>query len=243
MVGAKKDIMRLTIGTGAAGMARHWRLKHVDFKTALWLVVGALPCLVLGKAFHEGLHDALGPTFFPALFRFFYLPILLVAAWIVLRTPWIPAGRKSLLQRMRLGPGIDICGGELKGVSLLGLLLVGGSIGLIKGFLGIGGGVLFVPLLLMVVGLRMHLAVGTSLAVVLLSSIFGTALYGQSGHVNMLLVMSLLFGSVVGVQLGAWLCQRLHAEKLRRSFGYVVLLTAMLVAVDLVLRLAKGSAL
>ena len=110
----------------------------------------------------------------------------------------------------------------------------------IKGLLGIGGGVLFVPLLLVAVGLRIHMAVGTSLAVVVLSSIFGTALYGQSGEVNMLLVMSLLLGSAVGVQIGAWLCRELHAEKLQRSFGYVVLLAAVLVGVDLVLKLAKG---
>ncbi len=232
--------LSFTIGTGAAGTARHWRMKHVDAKTALWLVAGALPCVMLGKLLHEGLRDALGPEFFPALFRLFYLLVLLVTGWIILRAPFGPEGRKSILQRMGLGPHVDLCKGKIKGISLPGLLLVGGSIGLIKGLLGIGGGVLFVPLLLMAVGLRIHMAVGTSLAVVVLSSIFGTALYGQSGQVNMLLVMSLLLGSVVGIQLGSWMCRQLHAEKLQRSFGYVVLLAAVLVGVDLVLKLAKG---
>jgi len=48
----------------------------------------------------------------------------------------------------------------------------------------------------------------------------------------------LLVGSTVGVQAGAWMCQRLHGAQLKSSFGYVVKLAAVLVAVDLVRRLA-----
>ena len=49
--------------------------------------------------------------------------------------------------------------------------------------------------------------------------------------------MTLLVGSAVGVQIGAWICQQLHARKLQRHFVYVVLLAAILVAADLVKKL------
>jgi len=49
--------------------------------------------------------------------------------------------------------------------------------------------------------------------------------------------MTLLVGSAVGVQIGAKICQQLHANKLQRHFVYVVLLAAILVAADLVKKL------
>ena len=174
---------------------------------------------------------------FSIVFRIFYLVILLLTAWIVFRQPRQHASGKSVVQRMRLGPDVELPNSSLKEVSVVGLLLAGGTLELLQGLIGIGGGVILVPLLIAVVGLNMHMAVGTSLGVVLLSSLFGTGLYGQAGEVNMLLVMSLLLGSVVGVQLGAWICWRLHATKLQRSFGYVVLLAVLLVAIDLSVRL------
>jgi len=225
--------LTFTIGTAAAGTARHWRMQNVEVKTMLILVAGALPGVLLGQAAHTRMHEALGASCFAVAFRGLYLVMLLAIAWIVDANSARDRTGRSMLQRMSLGPHIDLPGGDMKHVSLPGLLLVGVSIGLTTGMLGIGGGVLFVPLLLVVVGLNAHLAVGTSLGVVLFGSIFGTILYGRTGNVNLLLVMTLLVGSAVGVQIGAWLCQQLHAKKLQRYFVYVVLLAAFLVAGDL----------
>lgn len=229
-----------TIGTGAAGMARHWRTKHIDFKAALFLALGAIPCVMLGKYLHMGLRNGLGEAHFAVVYRILYLIILLITAWVVFRAPVGTGKTQSLLQRLPVGPQVDLAGGELIRVSVPGILLVGGIIGLMKGLLGIGGGVLFVPLLLAVVGLQMHLTVGTSLGAVVVSSIFGTLLYGQSGEVNMLLVMSLLVGSAVGVQIGARLCHKLAAKRLQRYFIGVVLVTAIMVAADLLIKLVRG---
>lgn len=224
-----------TIGTAAAGTARHWRLGNVDPKTVIILVAAALPGVLAGKTLHVELRDALGPDWFAVLFRTFYLAMLLLTAWIVYSHPGQHHSGKSLLQRMPIGPYVNLTNADLDRTSLPGLCMVGVSIGLAKGLLGIGGGVMFVPMLLVVVGLRTHLAIGTSLGVVLLSSMFGTLLYSDKG-VNLLLVMALLVGSASGVQIGAWLCDRLHGGKLRRYFVYVVMFAAALVAVDLVLK-------
>ena len=111
-----------------------------------------------------------------------------------------------------------------------GLFAVGILIGVMKGMMGIGGGVLLMPLLIVVVGLTPHQAVGTSLGVVVFSSIAGAVKYGLDGNVNLWVVMSLLVGSVFGVQIGAWICHRLHAAKLRRYFAILVALVGLCVA-------------
>jgi len=232
--------LSFTIGTAAAGTARHWRKRNVEIRTALILVAFALPGVWLGEILHVGLRETLGEHCFSIAFMAFYLTMLLVTAWIVFRNPEEHSG-KSMLQRMPFGPRVDLPGAGREGTSLVGMFLVGMGIGLAKGMLGIGGGVLFVPLLMIVVGVRTHLAVGTSLGIVLCSSIFGTLLYGRTGNVNLSLVMILLVGSAAGVQLGAWICECLHAGKLRRYFVYVVLAAAALTAYKLVGDIAFGN--
>ncbi|MCK4600825.1 MAG: sulfite exporter TauE/SafE family protein, partial [Phycisphaerae bacterium] len=121
-----------------------------------------------------------------------------------------------------------------------GLCLLGIAIGVMTGMLGIGGGVLFVPLLVLVAGLTAHQAVGTSLGVVLFGAIAGTIKYGLDGSVNLWIVMALLVSSVFGVQLGAHICQRLHAKRLRFYFAVMVLMIAVLLASDFAVKLTKS---
>jgi len=97
------------------------------------------------------------------------------------------------------------------------------------------------PLLVLAIGLSPHRAVGTSLGVVIFSSIAGTIKHGLDGNVNLWLVMSLLVSSVLGVQIGAWICHRLHASKLRRYFAILAMLTALAVAARLLYSLKLGE--
>jgi hypothetical protein len=141
-----------------------------------------------------------------------------------------------------LPPYINLPTAELDRVSLMGLFLVGATIGLMKGMLGIGGGVLLMPLLILVVGLSAHQAVGTSLGVVVFSSIAGTIEYARKGNVNLWIVLALLISSVFGVQIGAYICHKLHADRLQKYFAVLVALVAVMVAVRLVWTLSHPEA-
>ncbi len=226
--------LSFTIGTASAGAARHWRMKNLEVRTMLFLACSALVGTVAGKCSHVGLKQHLGPRLFEITFDALYLAMLLLIAWVIWRGSRRDGSGRSILQRMRPGPYIDLPGAGLSHVSLPGLLAVGLVLGIVKGLLGIGGGVLFMPLLLIVVGVGAHQAVGTSLGVVVFTSILGTVLYGLGGNVNLALVMVLLLGSAVGVQIGAWICRRLHAGRLQRYFAVIVIIAATLMAVSLV---------
>ena len=113
--------------------------------------------------------------------------------------------------------GVGVSPGEL--AALIGALLAAGFVtGLLAGLLGIGGGGILVPVLYEVFGslgvdevVRMHLAVGTSLAVIVPTSLRSFAGHRARGAVDMDLVRSMALPVVAGVMLGAILAR--HANE------------------------------
>jgi hypothetical protein len=122
-------------------------------------------------------------------------------------------------------------------MSVPGLGLVGLAMGVMSGLMGIGGGVFLMPVLVLVVGLTPHQAVGTSLGIVIPASIAGTIRYGLQGTVNLWVALALVAGSTVGIQMGAWICSRLPGRGLTRHFAILVLLMAGWLAVDFIRKL------
>jgi len=241
MLGIKESLaigscLSFMIGTGATGMARHMRERNVEMRSMVIIGLGAVLGAVAGAQLHEYLRAQLADNF-RALILALYVVLLVLTAWLVMRGADTEHRGKSLLQRLPVPPQVDLPGAKLAGVSLPGLVAVGLVIGVLTGLLGIGGGVLFMPMLLLAVGLSAHQAVGTSLGVILFSSIAGTIQHALNGHVSLWVAMSLLVGSSVGVQIGAWIGDRLHARRLRQYFGVIVLVAAVVVAIDLAKRL------
>jgi len=110
-------------------------------------------------------------------------------------------------------------------------LASGAGVGLLTGILGVGGGFLIVPALVMLVGLPMNRAVGTSLAVIALNSAAG--LLGHLGdEFDVALTAIFVAAGLVGAFLGARLAQRLPAERLRQAFAVFVILLALFLLYD-----------
>ena len=232
--------LSFTIGTSSSGMRRHVRLDNFEPRSMFILAGASMAAAVLGGVLNKALDVSLGRYNYTLMMHALFVAVLILTAWVVWRNkPQHPSG-KSPLQRLRLPPHIDLPAAGLKAVSVPGLCAVGILIGIMKGMMGIGGGVLFMPLLILVVGMTPHRAVGTSLGVVVFSSIAGTIKYGLDQNVNLWIVMSLLISSVLGVQLGAWICHQLHAGRLRRYFAALVLLVAVAVAARMAYQLHQG---
>ncbi len=218
-----------TIGTGAGGLMAHRRLNNIAIKTMLIVTGGAVCGAPLGAMLVEHFSQTLGQHRFTTMMDVLFILMLLVVAGLLVHGAK-DRPRVSLLQRLPLPPYIHIMRGNLHGVSLPGLVAVGLFIGVLKGMLGVGGGVMLVPLLMVVVGLPVHQAVGTSLGVVLFSSISGAVAYGLEGSANLWIAMALLVGSAIGVQGGIWLGQKLRAGQIKRYFAILVLAIAAALA-------------
>lgn len=230
-----------TIGASASGMSRHIRLGHFELRSMLILAATSMAGAVAGGRLNGHLKEAFGTHSYNLMMHGLFVVMLALTAVLVGRKREKHLSGKSPLQRLGLPPHIDLPAAKLTRVSVPGICLIGVFIGVMKGMMGIGGGVLFMPLLVLVVGLTPHQAVGTGLGVVVFSSIAGAVTYGVDGNVNLWIVMSLLVSSVFGIQIGARVCHRLDAARLRRYFAVLVALVAVGVAARLGYELLGGA--
>lgn len=106
----------------------------------------------------------------------------------------------------------------------LGLLLFGLAIGMLSGLLGIGGGVLLVPGLILLFGLSQPEAQGTSLAVLIPPiGLFAALVYYQNGYIRLPVVGLIAAGFLIGAYLGALLVPQVPTSFLRTAFGVLLL--------------------
>lgn len=109
------------------------------------------------------------------------------------------------------------------------ILLEGGVVGLVTGIVGAGGGFLVVPALVLLGGLSMPLAVGTSLLVISMKSFAGLAGYLTSVSLDWPLVLAVTAAALVGALIGAQLTSVVPEAALRRGFGVFVLVMGVFV--------------
>jgi uncharacterized membrane protein YfcA len=99
------------------------------------------------------------------------------------------------------------------------LLAIGLGGGLLSGLLGVGGGVVMVPLLVLWAGYAQRDAHATSLGAIIPISIAGIATYGVAGKVQWWDAVALAAGSIVGASIGAGWLTRIDERLLKVIFG------------------------
>jgi uncharacterized membrane protein YfcA len=99
--------------------------------------------------------------------------------------------------------------------------------GLASGFLGIGGGILGVPILSLGMGLPIHYATATSMFTMIWTSLAGVAKHALAHHVHPHYAVLLAMGTIFGAQVGAGFSRRVSGSALRRIFGLILLAVSL----------------
>lgn len=102
-------------------------------------------------------------------------------------------------------------------------LAAGVGAGFVSGLLGVGGGIVMVPALVILLGFPQHRAHGTSLAAILPIAAVGAAGFALHGEIDYALAALLAAGAVVGAPLGVRLMSRVPERPLRGVFVAVAL--------------------
>ena len=235
-------------GTASGASYLHWRHGNIDFKMALILLTGSW----LGGGFgvylaklllRDGEFGNVVVFLYVILLGFIGLSMLVESLQAVFRAPAAidaaaaPAARNSLLRSWveRL-PWQTAFPASAARLSVVGLLLLGASVGILTSLMGVGGGFIMVPAMIYLLKLPTKIAVGTSLFQLLFTTAAVSIMQAGVNHsVDPFLALILIFGSVLGTKLGAQLGARLPAEKLRLILALVVVAVAVKMVVTLLI--------
>ncbi len=233
------------IGVGVAALSRHRKLKQGEIAidalmlpgSVLGVGLGAQTVAMLGTigALRIGEHRISASHF--GLSVSYIVVLAGVAFWMGrdARRPMRPLDEKTppgLLARLPLPPYALLPRSEQR-VSAIVIAYLGLATGFLSGLLGMGGGVILMPILIYGIGMRTRTAAGTGILVLVATSLVGTAVHAWNGHVHLGMAMMLLVGSTLGAQVGALLTAKTDGQKLRRAFVWLVLLTMAAVCWDL----------
>jgi hypothetical protein len=107
--------------------------------------------------------------------------------------------------------------------------VIGAVVGIVTGFLGVGGGFLIVPALVLFAGLEVKNAVGTSLAIIALNSM--SALLGQMRYADVNWTLTALFSaaSLLGMMVGIAVVRRVATSTLNRAFASLLIVVGLVV--------------
>lgn len=111
------------------------------------------------------------------------------------------------------------------------LVAIGVAGGLLSGLLGVGGGVIMVPLLVIWAGYGQRDAHAASLGAIIPISVAGILTYGIAGRVHWVDAAALALGAVAGARLGAGLLARIDERTLRIVFGCFLVAVAVTMGV------------
>ena len=219
------------VGLAATGLRRHLRIGNVDLRLGLGIALGAGVGSYCGSQLSSGLAAAWAgeqQVYFQLVLRAVLLVVLAFVAFAIVRP--VHAEKDAPFQRLTLGPQWPVPGFSDKTFSLPFTIAAAAVCGLVVGFLGIGGGVVYLPLLVVAVGIQPISAVRISLIVVLCSAACATVGYAWRDNVSLAIATFLIVGSSLGVQLGTLLCQKLHGDRVKKYFALVVLAAMALTA-------------
>ncbi len=105
----------------------------------------------------------------------------------------------------------------------IGIGLAGG---ILSGLMGVGGGIVLIPLMIFFLKMTQHQAQGTSLAIIMLSFV-SMLVYYKKGHVNLGIAALIGIGFVIGGLIGSYFATSLPEHILRKCFGVLLIIVAV----------------
>jgi hypothetical protein len=241
-VAAASDSCQIVAGCSSA-TAAHFRLGNVDVKLGMVLLFGGLTGGWIGVRVIKLLR-ALGAADFAITIT--YVVILgLIGGYMfteslrsLRRGAVVPKWRRATQgQRLlsRLPFQMDFPRSQVRHSVLVPFFLCG-VVGLLAAIMGVGGGFIMVPMMVYLLRMPMHVAVGTDLFQILFTCAGVTYMQATTNHtVDLVLALLLAAGSTLGAQAGARVGQRLRGDQLKILLASVVLLVMLKMASGLLL--------
>jgi uncharacterized membrane protein YfcA len=238
------------VGKSVVAAKRHRALGNVDLKLGLIMAVGTMGGAEVGAQLIQMLKRAGNVNNVVSIVSIaIYVSISTFMIWEAWRTlkyqkrrrprskhPGTAAKRDEssfshrtqAIQRLKIWPMVSLPASGVT-ISLWVIVLVSFIGGLFSGFLGGGAGYIRMPMLVYVLGIPTHLAVGTDLFEIIISASYGTFSHAIKGNVDILIALVMHTGAAIGAQIGAISTQYFAGPKIRLAFVPLPLIGAAIV--------------
>jgi len=205
-----------------SGSIAYIRQKRVDFRTAFYFALATIPGAVLGAYLNSFLHSRIFNVLFALL-------LLFLAARTFFHRP-APVNKEKEDKKI---PGqetreiIDRDGNKYEysfnlwlgvGISL--------GVGVISSLLGIGGGIIHVPLMGFL-GFPIHIATATSHFILVITSLIGVISHISYGHVVFAKAIAYALGAIIGAQIGARISSKISGNTIKKGLAIALALVAV----------------
>ena len=241
-VAAASDSCQIVAGS-SSGTAAHFRLGNVDVKLGTVLLLGGLTGAWVGVRVIKILRT-LGAADF-AITITYVVMLGLIGGYmfteslrslrrgaLVPKSPGLTRGQGFL---NKLPFQMDFPRSQVRHSILLPFCLCG-MVGILAAIMGVGGGFIMVPMMVYLLRMPMHVAVGTDLFQILFTCAGVTYMQATTNHtVDLVLALLLAAGSTIGAQIGARVGRRLRGDQIKILLASVVLLVMLKMAVGLLL--------
>ncbi|MGC4058002.1 MAG: sulfite exporter TauE/SafE family protein [Chitinophagaceae bacterium] len=204
-----------------AGAISNFRKGYIHLRTALLLGISSIATVIVVRRL---LLPAIPEIWFTAgsvsvtkssATMIVFAVLMLFASFSMIRTK-VPAVANSDVSR-------------LNAAGMARLTAYGVLIGMVTGFLGAGGGFLLIPALVFLVGLPMKNAIGTSLLIIAMNSLIGFAGDWGTYAIQWELLFTITSLAIAGITIGGILGRYIEGTKLKKGFGWFVLLTGVFI--------------
>ncbi|WP_435130080.1 sulfite exporter TauE/SafE family protein [Halobaculum sp. D14] len=224
--------LAFVFGTSVIGALRHRDHGQVDYKLAVIMTVAMTLGIEGGKSVVFFL-EATGMA--DLIINVAYVGLLAAVGLLTLRDAWSDEETTEAsndladrVQSIHIPPMVTLRGGVR--VSATIIFAVGLVIGVLSGFLGVGGGFLLMPAMMYGLGVPAAIAVGTDILQITISGAFGAFTYAQSGSVAIPVVAFLLIGSALGARIGAGATNLVDEDEIKGYFAAMLLAGSVAVA-------------
>jgi uncharacterized membrane protein YfcA len=198
------------MSTSVSSTIEYSRQKKIDYRLGLEMAACAIPGGVLGAILSEYLHEDSFKLFFGIL-------LILTGLYLLYKNSVL----NDHLTKRRSMP-----------LQVAAVLIASFGAGIISSMFGVGGGIVFVPAMLLVLGLGMHKAAPTSQLTLMMTAIAGVFTHSVLGHPDYLQAVTLSAGAFVGAQIGARLSLVTKDVLLRRLLAVILIVVAVIFILD-----------
>jgi uncharacterized membrane protein YfcA len=238
------------VGKSVVAAKRHRALGNVDLRLGFIMAIGTMGGAEVGAQLIQMLKRAGNVNLVVSIVSIaIYVSISSFMIWEAWRTLHLPKRREPrskvsgtaakqdessfshrtrAIQRLRLRPMISLPTSGVR-ISLWVIVVVSFIGGLFSGFLGGGAGYIRMPMMVYVLGIPTHLAVGTDLFEIIISASYGTFSHALKGNVDILIALVMNTGAAIGAQIGAISTQYFAGPKIRLAFVPLPLIGAAIV--------------